>query len=236
MDDQAISRQNWRAEEPHAAIAGPWPADTLADAGGAAVSLEVRWIHRGRLPTLLAERLEPFGDAIEVREDSYLTGPVLPNLSIKIRGAAQLDVKAFRHSPGRLALPGGTRGRLEVWEKWSFPLAADPQPLLDSASWTKVKKVRRRRWFGVADGHLVERPLADAASPGCSLELTEVAIDGDDWWTLGLEAVGPLETLHRDLQATAMALIDDRLSARFGLHSRASMSYQQRLQSRHQRA
>jgi hypothetical protein len=194
-------------------------------------TLEVRWIHPGGLPPLLTERLEPFTEGIEVREDCYLTDPVLPNLSVKLRGAVQLDVKAFRHSPGRLSLPGGARGRLELWEKWSFPLAATPEALFESTSWTRVQKARRRRSFSLADGALVERPLAEADSPGCSIELTEVTIDGAVSWTLGLEAVGPLEIVRRNLQATAMTLIDEPLSARFGLHSRASMSYQQRLRT-----
>jgi hypothetical protein len=145
----------------------------------------------------------------------------------------QLDVKAFQRSPGRLSLPGGTRGRLEQWEKWTFPLASVPQPLIDGASWARVEKARRRRSFAWAGGGLVERQLADVELPGCSLELTEVSIDGAMWWTLGLEAVGPLDTLHRDLLATAMTLIDDRLAARFGLHSRASMSYYQQLRTQH---
>jgi hypothetical protein len=209
--------------------------DVAGRAGGGVVSLEVRWIHPGRLPAVLAEGLEPFGEGIEVREDCYLTDPMLPDVSVKIRGGVQVDVKAFRHSPGRLSLPGGTRGRLELWEKWSFPLAGAPQPLVDGGSWTRVEKARRRRSFALADGGLVERPLADAGSPGCSLELTEVSIDGAVWWTLGLEAIGPFETLHRDLQATAMALIDDRLSAPFGLHSRAARSYHQQLQTQRER-
>jgi hypothetical protein len=205
--------------------------DASAHAEGGVVSLEVRWIHLGRLPAVLAERLGPFREALEVREDCYLTDPALPNLSVKIRGGAEFDVKVFRHSPGRLSLPGGTRGRLEMWEKWSFPLAGGPWRLPDGASWTRVEKVRRRRSFALADGVLAERPLAEAALPGCSLELTEVAIAGDVWWTLGLEAVGPLDTLHRDLQATATTLIDARLSTRFELDSRASMSYHERLRA-----
>ena len=214
---------------------GGEPHGAPGDAGGGVVSLEVRWIHPGRLPTTLAERLEPFGEGIEVREDSYLTDPVLSDVSVKIRGGVQLDVKAFRHSPGRLSLPGGTRGRLELWEKWSFPLAGVPQPLIDGASWTRVEKARRRRSFALVDGRLVERALADAASPGSALEVTEVSIDGAAWWTLALEAVGPLQTLHRDLQATAVALIDDRLSARFGLHSRAARSYHEQLRTQQER-
>jgi hypothetical protein len=210
-------------------------SDAARRAGGGVVSLEVRWIHPGRLPAMLVERLEPFREGIEVREDSYLTDPVLPDVSVKVRGGLQLDVKAFRHSPGRLSLPGGTRGRLELWEKWSFPLVGAPEPLVDGGSWTRVEKARRRRSFALVDGGLVERPLTDAESPGCSLELTEVSIEGAVWWTLGLEAIGPLETLHRDLQETAMTLIDGRLSARFGLHSRAARSYHQHLQTQHKR-
>ena len=224
-----IERWTTRGESRGAAL------DATGRAGGGLVSLEVRWIHLGRLPTLLVERLEPFGEGIEVRQDCYLTDPVLPDVSVKIRGGVQLDVKTFRHSPGRLSLPGGTRGRLELWEKWSFPLVAAPQPLVDGASWTRVEKARRRRSFALADSGLVERPLAEAESPGCSLELTEVSINGVAWWTLGLETLGPLETLHRDLEATAMRLIDGRLSARFGLHSRASRSYHQQLQPQHKR-
>jgi hypothetical protein len=215
----------------HAAKSPVPKLDAPGHTCGGVVTLEVRWIHPGRLPAVLVERLEPFGEGIELREDRYLTEPALPGISIKIRGGAGLDVKAFCHSPGRLSLPGGTRGRLELWERWSFPVAAVPQPLVDAASWTRLEKRRRRRSFGPAEHGLAERPLADAASPGCSLELTEVIISGAVWWTLGLEAVGPLETLHRDLQAAAVTFIDDRLSARFGLHSRASMSYQRQLET-----
>lgn len=207
-------------------------SDVVTRADGGVVSLEVRWMHPGRVPVLLAERLEPFGEGVEVREDCYLTAPTLPDVSVKMRGGVRLDVKAFRYSPGRLSLPGGTRGRMEMWEKWSFPLADAPRPPLEGASWTRVLKARRRRSFAVVDGILVERPLTSAASAGCSLELTEANIEGEMWWTLGLEAVGSLESLHRDLQAVAMTLIDDRLSARFGLHSPASMSYQERLRTR----
>jgi hypothetical protein len=211
------------------------PSRLLGLAGGGAVSLEVRWIHSGRLPSLLVDRLGPFAERVEVREDWYLTDPVLRNLSLKVRGGVRFDVKVFRHSPGQLALPGGIRGRLEVWEKWSFPLADARDPLQAGASWTPVEKARRRRSFGSADDGLVERPLAHAEAPGCSLELTDVRIDGEAWWTLALEAVGEPENLHRDLQAVAMTFINDPLSARFGLDTTASMSYQQRLRTRRDR-
>jgi len=222
--------ESWVATESRDA-----PSRLLEWAGGGAVSLEVRWIHAGRLPTLLVDRLGPFAERVEVREDWYLTDPVLRNVSLKLRGGVRLDVKTFRHSPGQLALPGGIRGRLEVWEKWSFPLDDARDPLQAGASWTRVEKARRRRSFGSAADGLVERPLAHADAPGCSLELTEVTTDGEVWWTIALEAVGEPENLHRDLQAVAMTFINDPLSARFGLDTAASMSYQQRLRTRRDR-
>jgi hypothetical protein len=35
------------------------------------------------------------------------------------------------------------------------------------------------------------------------VELTEIRISGQDWWTLGFEATGPAGLLRSELQATA---------------------------------
>jgi hypothetical protein len=208
------------------------PLRALGRGGVGALSMEVRWIHAGRLPSLLIDQLGPFRQEVESREDWYLTAPGLPNLSIKTRGGAQLDVKAFRGCPGQLLLPDGTRGRLEVWEKWSFPLADGPHPWGTGRAWTRVEKARRRRSFAAGESPLIERALAQAEEPGSSFELTEIGIDGEVWWTLGLEALGRRELLQQGLQATAMTFINDRVPTRFRLDTPASMSYQQHLRTR----
>ena len=38
------------------------------------------------------------------------------------RGGA-LEIKAYRGSPGILEVAGRARGRLESWQKWSFPFS-----------------------------------------------------------------------------------------------------------------
>ena len=35
---------------------------------------------------------------------------------------------------------------------------------------------------------------------GCEVELTEVRVGGQDWWTLGFEATGPADLLRSQLQ------------------------------------
>ena len=59
----------------------------------------------------------------ESRQDTYLLNPPLRGLSVKVRGGGALEVKAYRGSPGILEVPGRARGRLEAWQKWSFPFS-----------------------------------------------------------------------------------------------------------------
>ena len=178
----------------------------FAERGRGAMSLEVRWILPGQVPTAMIEWLGPFADAIERREDRYLVDPSNEELGVKIKGAILLDLKALRGSPGKLALPGAGRGHLEIWEKWSFPVDAAGRLPGNASSWLTVQKVRRRRSFRWSEGHVVERALSEAELPGCTVELTEIAIGEATWWSLGLEVHGGSEMLEAELHATVQTL------------------------------
>ena len=84
-------------------------------------SLEVRWIFPGQLETAVASWFSRFPAAAESREDAYLLDPQLRGLSVKVRAGRVLEVKVYRGSRGILQVPGRARGRLEAWQKWSFP-------------------------------------------------------------------------------------------------------------------
>ena len=84
-------------------------------------SLEVRWIFPGQLEAAVAGWFGRFPAGTESRQDTYLIDPPLRGLSVKVRGGGALEVKAYRGSPGILEVPGRARGRLESWQKWSFP-------------------------------------------------------------------------------------------------------------------
>jgi hypothetical protein len=207
-----------------------WNADLASDDG--VRSLEVRWIRPGLIPDPMIEQLGPFAEEFERREDRYLLDPWLPQLSIKIRGDAQLDLKAYRGSPGEFGAEGLGRGSMEMWEKWTFPLgdgALPPRP----PRWVAVQKVRRRRSFSLADGRAAERPLSDADLPGCTMELSEATIGDEAWWTLCLEASGRADGLEQGLHASAAFLLrDNGLPTELQLDARDSMSYVRWLGSR----
>jgi hypothetical protein len=166
-------------------------------------SLEVRWIFPGQLEPAVARWFGRFPARTEAREDAYLLDPQLPGLSVKVRGGGALEVKMYRGSPGILEVAGRARGRLESWQKWSFPFSPLRQDSGDPAGWRSVRKRRRISRFSGASGQLVAPAPGLGGEPRCEVELTEVRTRGQDWWTLGFEATGPADLLRSELHATA---------------------------------
>jgi hypothetical protein len=170
---------------------------------GAVRSLEVRWIFPGQLEAAVAGWFGRFPAETESRQDIYLLDPPLRGLSVKIRGGGALEVKVYRGSPGILEVPDRARGRLEAWQKWSFPLSPPSPGSGGPPGWTPVAKRRRISEFSSASGQIVARPPGLGQQPRCEVELTEVRTRGQHWWTLGFEATGPAHLLRSELQATA---------------------------------
>jgi hypothetical protein len=166
-------------------------------------SLEVRWIFAGQLEAAVAGWFGRFPARTESREDTYLLDPQLRGLSVKVRGGEALEVKAYRGSPGILEVAGRARGRLESWQKWSFPFSPLRPGSGDPPGWRPVRKERRISRFSLASGQIAARAAGLGQEPGCEVELTEVRTRGQHWWTLGFEATGPAELLRSELEATA---------------------------------
>ena len=176
-------------------------------------SLEVRWIFPGQLETAVASWFSRFPATTESREDTYLLDPPMRGWSVKVRAGAALEVKVYRGSPGILQVPGRARGRLEAWQKWSFPFSPLRLDSAGPAGWQPVRKTRRISRFSRVSGPAAAPAPAPGAEPRCAVELTEVRTRGQDWWTLGFEATGPADLLHTQLQATATLVFAQPLPA-----------------------
>ncbi len=147
-------------------------------------SLEVRWIFPGQLEAAVAGWFGRFPARMESRQDTYLLDPPLPGLPVKIRGSGALEVKTYRGSPGILEVPGRARGRLESWQKWSFPVSSPSPGGGAPAGWRPVRKRRRISGFALASGQIVARGPGPGGEPRCEVELTEVrpaARTGGPW-------------------------------------------------------
>ena len=176
-------------------------------------SLEARWIFPGQLETAVARWFGRFPATTETREDAYLLDPPMRGLSVKIRAGGALEVKVYRGSRGILQVPGRARGRLEAWQKWSFPCRPLRQDSADPAGWQPVRKRRRISRFSRTSEPAAARAPVPGGEPWCEVELTEVRTRGQDWWTLGFEATGPADLLHSELQAAAALVFAQPLPA-----------------------
>jgi hypothetical protein len=202
---------------------------TMAEPPGSPVtegirSLEVRWIFPGQLEPAVAVWFGQFPARTESREDTYLLDPQLPGLSVKVRGGSALEVKVYRGSPGILEVPGRARGRMQSWQKWSFPCGPLRRDSLDLAGWRPVRKRRRISCLRLASGQLEACDPGHGRQPRCEVELTEIRTSGQDWWTLGFEATGPADLLRSELLATAALVAAQALPGGMepGLHESRS--------------
>ncbi|MGN6166833.1 MAG: hypothetical protein ACTHQQ_01495 [Solirubrobacteraceae bacterium] len=185
-------------------------------------SMEVRWILRGQLAGGVEGWFGRFPAETTALDDVYLLDPYLPGLSVKVRAGQALEVKMYRGSPGLLEVAGRARGRLEFWQKWSFPHGPPSPGSADPAGWRLVGKRRRISWFAQAIGTGVPQ-LGE--QPGCAVELTAVDLGGEPWWTLGFEAKGPADALRRELDAAAALVFADALPSGVELGIDDSQSY-----------
>ena len=191
---------------------------------GGVRSLEVRWIFRGPLAAAVAGWFGRFPAETRAVQDVYLLDPHLPGLSVKIRAGRALEVKAHRGNPGLLEVAGHARGRLECWQKWSFPHRSLIPRSSDPAGWATVNKNRRTSWFSRATGARARRL---GGQPGCAVELTDVHVRGEAWWTLGFEATGPASALRTELDAAAARVFAHALPGGMELGLEDSTSYAQ---------
>jgi hypothetical protein len=177
------------------------------------LSLEVRWIFPGQLEAGVARWFGRFPAVTETRQDTYLLNPPLRELSVKIRGSRALEVKVYRGSPGILQVPGLARGRMESWQKWSFPCSPLSPEIPGPAGWRPVRKRRRISLFAPASGQMVARATGLDRQPQCEVELTTVRANSRAWWTLGFEATGPVGPLRGTLEAAAALVFAHALPA-----------------------
>ena len=190
-------------------------------------SLEVRWIFPGELTGMVAGWFARFPAETTVLEDAYLLDPHLPGLSVKVRGGRALEVKAYRGSPGLLEVAGRARGRLESWQKWSFPHGPASVGGGGSAGWRPVSKRRRISRFSLAGGPARAGDRGSGEGPGCAVELTDVHAGGEAWWTLGFEATGPPDVLRGELDAAAALVFALAVPGGLELGMGNSVSYAQ---------
>jgi hypothetical protein len=157
-------------------------------------TIEVRWFYRGEVPVQISDWFEIMGkrlEQIDRRSDIYLQSSS-PDVGVKLR-QGNLEVKYRQAEIGRFEIEG-LDSRVELWSKW---ICADdgehltPTQLADKSGWLKVDKIRDRRLFRVEFGDRIELIQVITPTAGiASIELTQLQVLGQNWWTLACEYFG----------------------------------------------
>jgi hypothetical protein len=221
MQRQGTNEAAARCREYSTMPGGQWESQLTEGAR----SLEVRWIFPGQVRTAVAAWFGRFPAEMESREDDYLLDPGWRGLSVKVRGGCTLEVKLYQGSPGILDVAGRARGRMESWQKWSFPSGPLSHDYGDLACWMPVGKRRRVIRFALASGRIVIHAAGLVHEPRCDVELTEIRTPGREWWSLGFAAAGPAHLLHTVLESAAALVFAQDLPGGVELGSDESRSY-----------
>lgn len=165
-------------------------------------TLEVRWFVEGTPPASVVEWIRSLGaEAESTRTDLYLVSGD-PAMNLKLReGKVQTKHRIGDRTP--IGFPNDVRGIQERWVKWSFPTVEQHHDLFDAdptGLWVPVHKERIRLEISPKEqatllNHMIESEPAEA-----KIELTQVRSEGQEAWSICMEADGRPDALPGTLQ------------------------------------
>ncbi len=173
-------------------------------------TIEVRWFYKGAIPAnvLAWFRQGEFEPRRQPpRTDYYLSLPDNDSIGVKIREGA-VEVKQRQRQYGIEHFHDRVAGAVEHWQKWIFSLAvpnvATTEVNSSAASWIAVQKSRLWGQYKItAAAQAIAVSPDSAVTRGCSLELADVNVAGEDCWSFNLEAFGSEATLRDNLVLVA---------------------------------
>lgn len=188
---------------------------------------EVRWFLRGKVQSEIWQWFQQgAAEAEAIREDWYFSLPKQPDLSIKLR-QGKIEIKQRTAKEGIQKLAKGIKGQVEQWEKWSFPLdEAKPLDIAASGAWILVKKERLSQRYVLGAGKKVVKVIEpshnsqnqnsqsqnsqnEQPDQGCTIELAELWVNNQPWYSFGFEAFGQQDTLAETLEQVARQVLAD---------------------------
>ncbi len=165
-------------------------------------TLEVRWFLDGTAPDSVVDWIHSLGaEAESARTDLYLVSDD-PGMNVKLReGKVQTKHRMGDRTP--ISFADAVHGVQERWVKWSFPTVEQHHDLFNddpTGLWVPVNKERIRLEIDPDEqadrlDHLIESDPAEA-----KIELTEVRAQGQQAWSICMEAEGRPEALPGTLQ------------------------------------
>ena len=179
------------------------------------VSAEIRWFYPDECPANLHRwfgEMSPAPGGGKLRIDEYLSQTNQSEVSIKKRGGRPgVEIKGLIAVCRSELVPFAPY--VELWCKWRLQASA-----LEMTKRMIIQKTRWIRTYDTSRAAIVEIPLQADEKPlngqplpqqGCNVEISKIQIAEEprQWWTLGFEAFGDLDSAPGNLLKTTQFLI-----------------------------
>jgi hypothetical protein len=183
-------------------------------------TIELRWFYPGVLPHELLVWFDTLGEPLakpDRRTDVYLQSNS-PDMGIKLR-QGNLEVKYRQAQLGAISIDGFNPSQVEKWSKW---ICVDDlsgltsENIANKPGWSEVDKIRYQRLYQVQFSgypdiigsqamlqeqprqHLQLRPITQPQDGAAAIEITQLWINKQPWWTIACEYLG--DNIDLDLQ------------------------------------
>lgn len=146
------------------------------------VTREIRWFHRGPIPTAVATWFAAIeGDHVaEQRIDHYDVTAASRGAGVKYRDATHMDSKFLLSRRRDIPLPPLLGGAIDDWVKISSPI--DPETDISESQFLAIDK------------DMTTIPVSThSGEAGCDIELVSIRSGDVEAWSICLETFGPPE-------------------------------------------
>jgi hypothetical protein len=179
-------------------------------------TIEVRWFYPGVLPDRIFKWFNKKGepiDKIDTRADFYLQSQS-PDLGVKLR-QGNLEVKYRQQDLGKIAIDRFTLAQVEQWSKWiciNDTSALHPTTIASKPGWIKVDKIRYQRLYQVEFTDTLQlMPISSPQADAAAIEITQLQVQGQTWWTLACEYLGHNIQVEQQFLPLVRSLLSDCL-------------------------
>lgn len=158
---------------------------------------EMRWFYPGTLPGeiqdwFVGDTLGKYVTLPEKREDIYLYLPQCKYMGIKLR-EKRLEIKLRKAELGVVSFGDRNHGKAEKWIKWSCEDPANESLIspdaMAKAPWLRVEKLRWQHKYQFSqDIPLKTVPIDQPIPQGCNVEITQLNVINQVWWSIAFEA------------------------------------------------
>lgn len=196
---------------------------------------EIRWFQLGSSPGIIRKWLrnqKGIYEEQETRTDVYLILKNNPALGIKLR-EGRMEIKK-RLSVGSTVRSHNLAGTSEVWKKWSAKTeesnSAGNLLFEEEDHWIHIRKKRYLQKYEITSGgELIPYPESGFPNSGLAVEIADLVINDQQWWTFGLESFGNPDQVKNDLESFLPQLVRDLPCTH--CHTNNSFSYPQWISS-----